>query len=34
MLAELAMGRAWRAVLGEQASKYEVRVVLLPPPAQ
>ena len=24
---------AWRAVLGEQASKYEVRVVLPPPPA-
>lgn len=24
---------AWRAVLGEQARKYEVRVVLPPPPA-
>ncbi len=45
MLAESAMGWAWRAVLawraalawsavlGEQASKYEVRVVLPPPPA-
>jgi len=33
MLAESAMGWAWRAVLGEQARKYEVRVVLPPPPA-
>ena len=45
MLAESAMGwawravlawraaLAWRAVLGEQASKYEVRVVLPPLPA-
>ena len=45
MLAESAMGwawravlawraaLAWRAVLGEQASKYEVRVVLPPAPA-
>lgn len=39
MFAESTMGWAWRAVLawhavlGEQASKYEVRVVLPPPPA-